>query len=264
MTISKLFFVAATLLFASGLTAQTQLSDNAKVTAVPRLTGIPVCINMTGPMAEKVRKETYGLGSRLIAVGAGSCVGKELALGFFFAQPRKLGQVQESGPGFSNYGTPWLVDAYVVVIKDGEVGDEVARAGGTMLAGQVDSGGSYKNMSPGEAIGRAEKRAIDKLFKKDAWHIGANEVLAREFGLKSTPTSTASEAETQTTPLESPTMTRVDKTNADAAYVLTVAKKVTADARAAKDTKDAQRKADARLAKAYAKLEKAKAAAEKK
>ena len=267
MTTQNTLFAAAALLAASfGLSAQPTLSDHAVVTAVPRLTGIPTCINMEGPMADKVRKEVYNLGSRRIAVGDGACAGKT-ALGFFFAQPQELGRVQESGPGFSNSGTPWLVETYAVVVKNGRVGEEVARAGSAMLAGSVYNGGLYKDSSPGEAIAHSEQRAVGKLFKKDAWHIGAAEVLAREFGSKSAPiaiTSTTAPTSINSLPVLDVTRASTAEINARTEALKALARQTEADAKSAKAEAKARAEAEKRLKKAAAELDKANKATAKK
>jgi hypothetical protein len=258
MTSKTVLAALAALLFAFGLTAQPRLSDQAVPTAVPKLNGVPVCINMVGPMLEKVRKEVFNLGARQIAVGAGACIDKKSALGFFFAQPKQLDRVQESGPGFSNYGNPWLVEVYVIIIKDGEVGDEIARAGSAMLAGQVDSGGLYKNTSPGEAIARSEQRAVGKLFKKGAWHIGASETIARQFGPKMPATEKVIMAAPDIT-----TPSDIDDMNAKALELSTQAKQIESDARAAKVAARTKAEAHKRLKKAESELAKAKKEAAK-
>jgi hypothetical protein len=261
MTTLKMLFAAVALMISAlfGLNAQPKLTDQAVVTEVPRLTNIPVCINMTGPMLEKVRKEVYNLGARQITVGAGACADKISALGFFFSQPKKLGEVQESGPGFSNYGTPWLVDAFVVVVKNGEMLNEVARAGSARLAGQVNSGGLYKNTSPGEAISYSEQTAVKRLFKKGVWHIGAAEVLRREFGPKMPET----ERVTENAPAVN-ISNQIDALNAKALDLSAQAKQIETDAKAAKLAARTKAEAEKRLKKAQAELDKAKKEAAKK
>ncbi len=227
--IKTLTALVAILLTASfGLNAQPKLSDQAKIESksIPSLRDVPVGVELW-QQEEFGREQVYKLGAREIKA---ECPKKGTWLCIFFTEAVKTQDMSQSWTGWSANGHLQLVDAYAIIVRDGkeDKSAEVARGNGHILAGTESGNGVSRTFSDEQAVFAAEKQAVRNLFKKSAWHLGAAEILRKEFGPKMSATQVATA--TAPTIAISP---ELDALNAKALELSAKAAQIEAEARTA-------------------------------
>jgi hypothetical protein len=275
MTISKLFFAAVTLLFASGLTAQQR---------VPDFKGTTICLNFGGQSAIDTQTTfvKMGVAPESFVDRNGDCRNAPVPHIRISVQTHDMESSNESssvsgnGRGYSSYGSgsrsgKWIAaDAMATLVRsDGDyvrIGfNSEALQSGSLSNSNSNSGARYSNSSSfsrttpdDEVAGTVMKHSLHTLLSsKKHWVPNANMLISEVFGERPPAATTRKSSETSAPTATKTNPTGVDLTNARADDLIKQTKQIKADIKAAKTAAEAEKKAKTRLAKADAELQKA-------
>ncbi len=145
------------------------------------LAGVTVCADMPPYFADVAQKWAYKQGAFLVGTGDSPACNKYPRLEFKFGPTGTLGSINESQPGYYANGEQIAVNAFAVVLVNGE-DRELAKTVGVGIAGDVTNADQFQRHNKNAAEAAARTRALRELKKgPKSWHFGAEKMLADAF-----------------------------------------------------------------------------------